>query len=254
MRIGHAGPPPIAIGIIFLPEHPDFARTICQQVFARETHSNSKTFRALAHQHDVAGVFHHGLRNHRHIFDVAHATDRASTARGAVHAASIEFDYTFFVGQAAETNGIVVGIVLRALHDANTGVESIATAFQERVGRFDVIAPVVRADDDRALGGISLRSVALRDRFGESVVRDGMRIRFPLRRLPAWMSLRSHGAKKSHFLLVVHTDRGRGEEHRQRRTRIHAEGGRISRGTSNVHAFEKELATLEGQPRAVSPH
>jgi hypothetical protein len=44
-----------------------------------------------------------------------------------MHAAGIEFDDTFFVGQTAEANGIVVGIVLRTPDYPDTSLQSIAT-------------------------------------------------------------------------------------------------------------------------------
>ena len=150
VRIGNPRPPPVAVGIEFLPEQPDFARTIGEQVLAREAHRNREPLRAFADQHDVAGVFHHGLRHHRDILDVAHAADRTGAARRTVHAAGIEFDDAFFVGQAAKADGIVVGIVLRALHHADRGIERVAAALQERVGFFDIGVTVVRADDDGA--------------------------------------------------------------------------------------------------------
>ena len=89
-----------------------------------------------------------------------------------MHAAGVEFDDAFFVGQAAESDRVVVGIVFRALHHADAGLERVAATFQERIGRFDVGISVVGADDDGALGRILFGRVALLAVFGERF-RDG---------------------------------------------------------------------------------
>ena len=169
MRIGDARPPPVTIRIEFFPQHPDFAGAIGQQVLARETHGHCKSFGAFANEHDVSGMLHDGLGNHRNILDVAHATHRTSPASGAVHAAGIEFDDSLFIGQAAETDGIIVGIVLGPFHHADSRLERVSATLEKGVGSFNISVAVVGADDDRALrrivfGGMSLLS-GLRERF-----------------------------------------------------------------------------------------
>ncbi len=69
-----------------------------------------------------------------------------------MHAAGIQFDYAFLVGQTAQPDRIVVGIVLRALHHSDPGFERVAAAFEEGVCGLDVIVAVIGADNDRALG------------------------------------------------------------------------------------------------------
>ena len=115
VRIGNARPPPVAVGIEFLPQQPDLARALGQQILARKPHSDREAFGAFADQHDVAGVLHDGLGDHRDILDVAYAAHRTGATRRTVHAAGIQFDHAFFVRQATETDGVVVGIVLRSL-------------------------------------------------------------------------------------------------------------------------------------------
>ena len=78
-----------------------------------------------------------------------------------MHAAGVQFDHAFFVRQAAQTDRVIVGIVLRALHHANAGFERVSTAFKESVGSFDVGIAVVGTYDDRTLGCIALRCVPL---------------------------------------------------------------------------------------------
>ena len=62
-----------------------------------------------------------------------------------MHAAGVEFDHAFFVGQAAEADRIVVGIILRAHDYADCGIERIAAGLQESISRFDIGAAIVGA-------------------------------------------------------------------------------------------------------------
>jgi hypothetical protein len=65
-----------------------------------------------------------------------------------VHAAGIELDHTFFVGQAAEADAIVFGIVFRTFDYAQRGVERIAAALERSECVFEIGVAVVGADDD----------------------------------------------------------------------------------------------------------
>ena len=108
VRVGHAGPPPVAVGIKLLPQQPDFAGALGQQILARETHGYGESLCALPDQHDVAGMLHDGFPHHRHVLDIAHSAHRTSTPRGSVHATGVQFHNSFLIGQAAETDGIVL--------------------------------------------------------------------------------------------------------------------------------------------------
>ena len=101
----------------------------------------------------MAGVLHHSFRNERNVLDVTDAAHRSGASRGPVHAAGVKFHHSFFVGKAAESDGIVVGIVFGSLYNAQSSVERVAAAFQESESVVKVIDAVVGADDDRALGG-----------------------------------------------------------------------------------------------------
>jgi hypothetical protein len=79
-----------------------------------------------------------------------------------VHAAGIEFDYAFFVGNSAEANAGVVRIVFRALDDAKRGVERVAAGLEESEGVFKVCISVISTDDNGALVRSGLRIVFLR--------------------------------------------------------------------------------------------
>src|SRR5208337_728545 len=111
MRVAQPWPPPVAGGVMLLPQQPDFARAFGEQIFAREADGNGESFRAFADEHDVAGVLHHSFGNERDILDVADSAHRSGAARGSMHAAGVEFDYAFFVGKAAESDAVVVRII-----------------------------------------------------------------------------------------------------------------------------------------------
>ncbi len=63
---------------------------------------------------------------------------------GTVHAAGIEFDYAFFVGQAAESDAVLVGIVFRAFHHFQGGVERVAAILEECEGIVEIFIAIVR--------------------------------------------------------------------------------------------------------------
>ncbi len=114
---------------------------------------DGESFRAFAHQHDVAGVLHDGLGDERNILDIAHAAHRPGAPRGAVHAAGIEFDHAFLVRQAAQSDAVVVGIVFRTFYHAQRSIEGVAAVFQKCEGVVEIVEPIVGADDDRTLAG-----------------------------------------------------------------------------------------------------
>ena len=61
MRVGEPRSPPVVVRVIFLPQQPDLAGMIGEQILARKADGHGESLRAFAHQHDVAGVLHHGL-------------------------------------------------------------------------------------------------------------------------------------------------------------------------------------------------
>ncbi len=93
-----------------------------KQVFAGQADGHREALGAFADKHYVPSVFHHCLGRQRDVLDVAHAADRSRPARGAMHATRVEFHDSFFVGQAAEADAVVVGIVFRTHHHADGSV------------------------------------------------------------------------------------------------------------------------------------
>jgi len=78
-----------------------------------------------------------------------------------VHAAGVKFDHAFFVGNSAEANRIVVGIVFRTFDHFDGGVERVSSGLQEGERVLEVGVAVVGADDDGALVRTRLRVAVL---------------------------------------------------------------------------------------------
>ncbi len=119
--------------MVLLPEHPYLARTLGQQILLGEAHSVAELFRALAHQHHVAGILEYRSRKARHVLDVAYASDRTGAARWAVHAACIEFHHAILVRQPTQSDAIVVGIILLRLSHVDTSVQRVGAIEQHLV-------------------------------------------------------------------------------------------------------------------------
>ena len=95
-----------------------------------ENPGNGESFGAFSYQHHVTGMLHHCPGHQRDILDIAHASDRPRPPRGTVHAAGVQFDHAFFVRQPAQSDAVIVGIVLRPLNDSQRGLERIAAALR----------------------------------------------------------------------------------------------------------------------------
>ena len=129
----------------FLPQQPDFAGVLGQQIFAGKTLGHGKSLGAFSHQHDVSGVLHHCLGHQRNILDVPHASNRPGAPRRTVHAAGIEFHHAFFVGQPAQSDAVFVGIIFRAFHHFQRRIERVAAVFQEGEGIVEIVDSRCRA-------------------------------------------------------------------------------------------------------------
>ncbi len=71
-----------------------------------------------------------------------------------MHAAGIEFDHALFVGKAAQSDAIVVRIVLRSLDHAESGVQRVAAVFQESERVVEIFHAIVSTDNDRPLARV----------------------------------------------------------------------------------------------------
>ncbi len=70
-----------------------------------------------------------------------------------MHTAGVEFDHSFFVGNAAKSDGVIVRVIFRALHNAEGSVQRVAAVLQENEGVVEVFDAIVGAHDDRTLEG-----------------------------------------------------------------------------------------------------
>ena len=119
-------------------------------------------------------MLHHGLRGHTDVLDVAHAAHGTRPPGWSMHAAGVKFNYTLFVGQAAEAHGIVIRIVLRPLHYPDGSLECIAAAFEEGICGFRIREPIVRADDNGTFAAFTLGSMTLAG-FSQGIGNRGIR-------------------------------------------------------------------------------
>src|ERR1700722_19902651 len=149
--ISKTRPPPVIGRMKLLPQQPDLARVFGQQVLARKAESHSEALCAFAHQHDGAGMFPHGLLDQSPLLDVAHAANRSCAPRRPVHAAGVEFHHAFFVGNSAQTDRIVIGIVFRTFHHLEGSIECVSPTFQKGECVFEISVAVVGANNDGAL-------------------------------------------------------------------------------------------------------
>ncbi len=91
------------------------------------------------------------------VLDVLHAADRSSGAGGTVHAAGVEFDDAFFVGQASEADAVVFGVVLAAEADVVRGFKRVTAAVEQHlVGLLHGVIAGGAGDDDRFRGRLKL--------------------------------------------------------------------------------------------------
>ncbi len=137
-----------------------------EQIHLFETFGNGEAARAVANNHDVIGTLHHGFREPRDILDAPHGGDGARAARGPMHNAGVEFDFAFFVGQAAVADGVVVGIVFDHGDGGNDGIKRVATFFENVHAAAKRVHSVGAGDNDRALALRGRRDSALAIRHG----------------------------------------------------------------------------------------
>ena len=110
--------------------------------------STAKRWAPSGDEHDVAGVLVDFAGDEADIFDVADAADGASGTRRTMHAAGIEFDDAFFVGQAAEADGMIFRIVLAAETNVVNGFEGVSAIEEHVVGLLDGGVAGFAGDDD----------------------------------------------------------------------------------------------------------
>ena len=150
-----------------------------QQIHFLEALCHREAARAIAHNHDVIGIFHHGFRETRDVFDAAHGSNGACPVCGTMHDAGVEFDFALFIGQAAVPDGIVVGIIFDDRDDRHDGVERVPV-FLENVHALVEGVDAIGAGDNEwalALGGKGevrkRKRVPIRWRAAKELIRAG---------------------------------------------------------------------------------
>jgi hypothetical protein len=125
-----------------LPAHPVLARLFGEQVLLLEPHCPGKPPRALAHQHHVVGVVHHGLGHERRRGNAFDARHRASAPGWPVHAGGVELHDPFLIGQPAQPDRLILRIELLDVDPGNGGVERVLTGHHPVVGHLDATKAV----------------------------------------------------------------------------------------------------------------
>ena len=107
---------------------------------------------AFADDHDVVGALQDELGDLRGRLDAAQRADRAGPARGSVHDASVEFDYAFFIGQAAVADTGVLGVFLDDVDPGHHCIEGVASGSDDFNDLFATGQAVGACDHDVLLG------------------------------------------------------------------------------------------------------
>ena len=139
---------------VFFPEEPDFAGVVGEEVFGLEAFGYCEFLCAVADDHDVGGAAHDGVSELSRVADAGQGGDGAGAARGAVHDGGVELDDAVFVGETAEADAVVGGIVLAALADVERGFEGVGALGEEGVGLGYGVVAGLAGDDDGFPGGL----------------------------------------------------------------------------------------------------
>ena len=159
---------PVVIGIeVLFPLEPDLAGAIGEQIFFLEAVREGELLGTFADEKHVVGAPTDLESDHRRVLDVFDSGNGPSLMRRAVHDAGVELHHPVLVGNAAITDGHVVGVVLDQLHAMHDGVERIAAAAEHLHCFGDSRNAVAGTDADWAaparLGGTGLSPGEIRE-------------------------------------------------------------------------------------------
>ena len=118
-------------------------------------------------------LVHHGFGDERWILDALNRTDGAGLAAWSVHDGGIEFDDAVFVGKAAVADGIVIGVVFYFCDDCESGVERVATGFEDGHSVIEIMKAVGGGNDERTSTLRRGENVARERRRGAEEARGG---------------------------------------------------------------------------------
>ncbi|MFM1751117.1 MAG: hypothetical protein RL119_79 [Actinomycetota bacterium] len=135
-----------------LPAEPVLPRLLGEEGLRLEPHVEGEALGAGPHEHDVVGVLHHRLRHETRRRDVFQAPHRPGALGGPMHAARVELHHPVGVGEAAEPDGLVVGIELLDVDPGDDRVEGVGAADDLVVGDLHPADPVPGGDHHRAGG------------------------------------------------------------------------------------------------------
>src|SRR5205814_1496023 len=91
-----------------------------------------------------------------------------------MHHGGVEFNFAIFVRQSAQTDRIVLGVILLPFQDHDGSIERVAAATHQLVSAIDALDAGVLANDHRLAGGGCVRGLGrLRESAGRSSNRGG---------------------------------------------------------------------------------
>src|SRR5215469_1304539 len=100
----------------------------------------------------MTGVTHHIAGDQTNILDIPYPADGTGFASGTVHARRIEFHYTLFVGESAESDRLIIRIVFLRLGHMQHGIKCVLTVLEHLPSLIDRGLACDLSDDHWLLG------------------------------------------------------------------------------------------------------
>ena len=131
------GKPVVAGGVGLFPVEPDLAGLLGEEVFFGETLGASEILCALADEQDVVRLIEDKLGESGCAADVLQRRDSAGAVGRSVHDSRIQFDDAVLIGETAETDGVVLGVVFDERDARDGGVERVGAVLHHLIRLFD---------------------------------------------------------------------------------------------------------------------
>ena len=161
--IGLGLQPLVLAGEVLLPEQPDLARLLREQVLVAEPVHRREVPGSRSDQQHVIGRLHHQLRHLRRVLHPFERRDGAGAAGRSVHHAGVELDDPFFVRDPAVPHGHVRGVVFDDVDAGDRRIQGVGALLHAPDGELHRAQAVCGRDGDRPRR-LLLRTTRLRQR------------------------------------------------------------------------------------------